>query len=206
MARDFGYNLTGKVWGDANAALGIIQRKGLGRTRHTDTSYLWIQQVVAERRLAYGNVFWHDNPADLFTKPLDIATSERHVHTFNCRYQEGRSAVAPELYWISMSWDEHIRRQPEYNVLTLEKASRDIQSRVIKQQCGSCRGSGGYLMTCIRRRDEWSSMCNTIECTTSGPALLKSPSRATVDSSCHEQRGKERERERERRDDIRTEP
>ena len=48
--------MTGKVLGDASAALGIIHRKGLSRTRHIDTGLLWIQQAAAERRLEYAKV------------------------------------------------------------------------------------------------------------------------------------------------------
>ena len=43
MIKDLGANMRGKVLGDASAALGIIHRKGLGRTRHIDTGMLWVQ-------------------------------------------------------------------------------------------------------------------------------------------------------------------
>ena len=45
ILKDFGVTMTGKVWADASAALGIIARKGLGKVRHLDTSYLWIQEI-----------------------------------------------------------------------------------------------------------------------------------------------------------------
>ena len=53
MMKDFGYEIKGEILGDASAALGIIHRKGLGRTRHIDTGLLWIQQTAAEKRLEY---------------------------------------------------------------------------------------------------------------------------------------------------------
>ena len=56
VASDMGMKLSGQVWGDASAALGIIKRKGLGRTRHIDTGLLWIQQTAAEKRLTYHKV------------------------------------------------------------------------------------------------------------------------------------------------------
>ena len=31
LLRDVGYNVSGEVWGDASAALGIINRRGLGK-------------------------------------------------------------------------------------------------------------------------------------------------------------------------------
>ena len=43
MMKDFGWDATGQVLGDASAALGIIHRKGLGRTRRIDTGFLGIQ-------------------------------------------------------------------------------------------------------------------------------------------------------------------
>ncbi len=41
--RDFGYEVKGEVLGDASAAFGIINRRGVGRTRHIDAGLLWIQ-------------------------------------------------------------------------------------------------------------------------------------------------------------------
>ena len=79
LLKDLGYNLSGEVWGDASAALGIINRRGLGKTRHIDTGLLWIQQTAAEQRLRYHKVLGKDNPADLYTKFSDVATSNLHI-------------------------------------------------------------------------------------------------------------------------------
>ena len=56
MLKDLSWTLEGKVYGDASAALGIIHRIGLGKTRHIDTSLLWIQQTAAERHLTFAKV------------------------------------------------------------------------------------------------------------------------------------------------------
>ena len=53
LLQDLGYTVEGEVWGDASAALGIIHRKDLGKTRHIETGLLWIQQTVADQRLKY---------------------------------------------------------------------------------------------------------------------------------------------------------
>ena len=74
MLRDMGYTVSGEIWSDASAALGLINRTGLGKTRHIDTSVLWIQQTAAEQRLRFHKVLGKDNPADLFTKHLDQST------------------------------------------------------------------------------------------------------------------------------------
>ena len=70
VMRDFGLKATCEILGDASTALGIIHRKGLGKTRHIDTGHLWIQQKAAEKALVFAKVLGRDNPADLFTKYL----------------------------------------------------------------------------------------------------------------------------------------
>ena len=44
LYRDVGCSISGQVWGDASAALGIIGRQGLGKLRHVDTQYLWVHE------------------------------------------------------------------------------------------------------------------------------------------------------------------
>ena len=57
MLKDLNWKMTGQVYGDASAALGIINRTGLGKTRHIDISLLWIQQTAAEGQLTLVK-FW----------------------------------------------------------------------------------------------------------------------------------------------------
>ena len=107
LLQDLGYTVKGEVWGDASAALGIINRRGLGKTRHIDTGLLWIQQTAAEQRLKYLKVLGKDNPADLYTKFLDVATSDSHVKRLKYTYPSGRSSEAPQLHNVSQSMDEY---------------------------------------------------------------------------------------------------
>ena len=68
VMEDYGVSTRGQVFGDASAALGIMDRRGLGRTRHIDTGLLWIQETAAAKRLEFTKVLGTVNPADLFTK------------------------------------------------------------------------------------------------------------------------------------------
>ena len=95
--KDFHYQVKGEVMGDASAALGIINRRGLGRTRHIDTGLLWIQQTAAEKRLQYGKVFGTINPADLMTKYLTAEVNEGHCARLDVTFDEGRAETAPTL-------------------------------------------------------------------------------------------------------------
>ena len=51
ILEDFGIEVVGAVYSDSTAAFGIIQREGLGRTRHIRVQHLWMQQAVHEERM-----------------------------------------------------------------------------------------------------------------------------------------------------------
>ena len=95
MLKDLGWRLIGEIWGDASAALGIIHRRGLGKTRHVDIGLLWVQQTVAEKKFKFNKVLGKNNLAD-----LDVGTMERHRTTLACEFTEGRSKDAFELHVI----------------------------------------------------------------------------------------------------------
>ena len=63
---DLGWSMKGEVWSDASAALGIIYRRSLGKTRHIHTGHLWIQEIAARERLKFKKVLGRDNLADLY--------------------------------------------------------------------------------------------------------------------------------------------
>ena len=46
MAADFGDNVQAGLWSDASAAIAISQRSGLGKLRHIQTQYQWLQERV----------------------------------------------------------------------------------------------------------------------------------------------------------------
>ena len=75
--RDFVVTLQGNILGDASAALGMIKRKGIGKTWHSDASFLWVEEGSATREMDYGSNAGKDNPADLFTKYLSGGETDR---------------------------------------------------------------------------------------------------------------------------------
>ena len=78
MFKDFGRTVSVQVLGDASAALAVIHRQGIGRIRHLDTSYLWVQEKAMRSEVAYRKVAGKENNADLFTKPLSWEEIQRH--------------------------------------------------------------------------------------------------------------------------------
>ncbi len=71
IMKDLNVSATVNVGMDASAALGLINRQGLGKARHIETQWLWIQQATREGRVLMNKIPGKENPADLFTKPLN---------------------------------------------------------------------------------------------------------------------------------------
>ena len=70
MLRDLRIEAKTILYTDSTAAGGIIHRAGLGKLRHFETGYLWLQAAVKAKRLQVRKVLGTNNPADLFTKHL----------------------------------------------------------------------------------------------------------------------------------------
>ena len=69
LAADLGWRSEVVLWTDSNAAKGICGRKGLGKLRHMETKWLWVQDVVRSGRIKVKKVAGDNNPADILTKP-----------------------------------------------------------------------------------------------------------------------------------------
>ena len=74
MALDVGKVMVLWMYVDASAAIGVAQRKGLGKIRHLHTQSLWVQDAVRDKRVFLDKVPGAYNPADMYTKHLDAQT------------------------------------------------------------------------------------------------------------------------------------
>ena len=86
---------------DASAALGIIGRTGLGKLRHIDTSYLWLQQDSTKHKLRLNKVKGTENPADMNTKGLNGDDISRYVRMLSMQHKDGGSELAPEVHQLN---------------------------------------------------------------------------------------------------------
>ena len=82
---------------DASAAIGVAQRKGLGKLRHLNTQALWIQDAVREQTVKLLKVPGSQNPADLMTRHLDAKSLAKMVTKMGLKEVAGRSLIAPKL-------------------------------------------------------------------------------------------------------------
>ena len=97
MAADFGYEVKGTIHTDANAAIGIASRQGLGKTRHVRVQYLWVQERARGGDLAMRKVLGTENPADLLTKHLAASDMVRHLEALGVTTRGDRAEAAPQL-------------------------------------------------------------------------------------------------------------
>ena len=97
LLKEVGLPKRSLVLSDASAALGIIQRQGLGKTRHIDCSYLFVQNLNAEKVLRFAKVPGADNPADLCTKGLAKDSLQKHVKAAKGKFADGRPKLCAEI-------------------------------------------------------------------------------------------------------------
>ena len=64
---------------DATAAIGMLSREGLGRSKHVDVQYRWLQEKVRDKVIRIAKVASAWNPADMFTKPLSERENLKHL-------------------------------------------------------------------------------------------------------------------------------
>jgi hypothetical protein len=79
LAEDLGWKAEVKVWTDSNTAKAISGRRGLGKLRHVELRWLWVQDVVKEGRIKLGKVDGEDNVADHLTKPKNKSEVEDKI-------------------------------------------------------------------------------------------------------------------------------
>ena len=91
MAADFGDRLEAGLWSDASAAIAISQRSGLGKLRHIQTQFLWLQERVSAKDLQLTKVVGTANPADMLTKHLAKADLDKHLEFSGLLLRDGRA-------------------------------------------------------------------------------------------------------------------
>ncbi|CAK0811643.1 unnamed protein product [Prorocentrum cordatum] len=80
---DWGLDLKVELASDSSAARGHVQRRGLGKMRHVQSRYLWIQERVGKGDLSIAAVPGKNNVADVLTKRVGGSLLRRHMATLN---------------------------------------------------------------------------------------------------------------------------
>ena len=94
LGLDFGMNLGTHLQTDSTAAIGIVHRKGLGRTRHINVQYLWLQEATDDPNFSLSKVSTKDNPSDILTKAVSSSTLDGHMTSLGFWWTSVRSNAA----------------------------------------------------------------------------------------------------------------
>ena len=92
LLQDWGLHLPLEVSSDSSAARGHIARRGLGKMRHIQTRYLWIQERVGEGHLVITSVPGDKNIADILTKCVPGVTLTKHLRAAGFEYAEAHKS------------------------------------------------------------------------------------------------------------------
>ena len=101
LMSDSGVGVSVTIHTEASAAIGIVRRAGLGKLRHLNVRYLWVQDQVKREQLGLEKVAGTDNPADLATKHFNAEVMKKHLERLGVRTGGGRARSAPLLGSLS---------------------------------------------------------------------------------------------------------
>ena len=139
LLRDLGYEKKPVLAIDAKATEHILHRQGIGKLKHIDVAYLWIQDEVRSHRLRVCRVRSEDNVADQGTKPLSKAVIAKHclalaVKSWRCSGTSVQQSARSSRQQVTMS-----REQPAEN--RSNRSIRSTRSSGSKQARSLCLGS-----------------------------------------------------------------
>ena len=81
---------------DSSSGLAVGSRRGMGRLRHLQTRYLWVQQQVQQGDLRLQKEPGDTNVSDALTKRLDEKRMTNLLTMMGSAFRGGRTALASE--------------------------------------------------------------------------------------------------------------
>lgn len=140
LFKDFGQAANVALHMDASAALGVIQRKGVGKVRHLDVSTLWLQEQQLRQVIEFRKIHGLKNAADLLTNHVPRDVMVKHVEALGLEWRTGRSKVAAQLHWVNKKGDNedrnlHVETRPS----TAREANQESTTGR-NESVGSCAG------------------------------------------------------------------
>ena len=97
---DFGIEANICLHMDASAAIGVMQRRGVGKIRHLDASTQWLQEKQLKQLMEVRKVHGLANAGDLMTKNVPFEVIKKHLAAINCEWRDGRAQVAAQLHRV----------------------------------------------------------------------------------------------------------
>ena len=100
---DWDLQLALRVHSDSSSAKAFAKRLGLGRQRHVQTRFLWLQERVRRRHLSVLHIEGKKNPADLFTKALTRNEIIMHSEKLGSKFYDKDDDVETSMQSLRVS-------------------------------------------------------------------------------------------------------
>ena len=88
-AKDWGLQTENEVYKDASVGIAMGSRRGLGKAKHADTQYHWVQGRVAMRYFRWKKVGTDEMLADVRTKPVPQEKMNKALRGMNFYFLVG---------------------------------------------------------------------------------------------------------------------
>ena len=85
-----------EVFTDSSAAKGFVSKRGIGKMRHIEVRWLWVQGEVQKGRIKVNKVEGERNPADVTTKFLTLNDIERKLEIVGLKIRRRLRKRGPE--------------------------------------------------------------------------------------------------------------
>ncbi len=88
LGEDLGWEMRLRVCTDSSAAKAVANRRGLGKLRHVELKWLWMQNMVKEGRIQLKTVRGEENVADHLTKPKSQVEVEGQLRKIGGEFRQ----------------------------------------------------------------------------------------------------------------------
>ena len=121
LLADLGVTVKVEVIQDSTAAKGTMSRAGIGKIKHLDTGWLWVQDVVRSGIVTLKKINGKVNPADLLTKPKSAAEAARLSSSLGYELVMKKRSVEGETFTgMVRRWMRGDRREAEEKAETMD--------------------------------------------------------------------------------------
>ena len=147
---DLEIEMKGRVSTDSSTGKSICSRRGLGKTRHIHTQYLWVQASLRSDDFELKNILTDDNIAALMTKYLDQKKTQTFMTRLGLEEADGRHHLAPQLLQDGIrvcTVDGVLWRRDGLSLARRRKTGRQDAPTGVKQWRKARRGTTAYPET-----------------------------------------------------------
>ena len=145
LLKDLGVEADVRVLADASAALGVVQRRGIGKLRHVHTNFLWVQEASASKVIDYRKEKGADNCADLMTKYVTKELVDRFCERLGTELKESQNDEAYKigcLERVQRDYEEAKRWNSDLRIWTRQ----DLSSVCLRGSMRQGPRMGGVLL------------------------------------------------------------